>query len=132
MNNVVLVGRLTADPNMRYVPTTGTPIASFMLAVDREYQKKDSEKETDFIPIQVWGKAAENCCNYLVKGSLVSIKGSIRVERYTKDDENRTATKINADRVQFLDNRNKDKSTFEAAGLGHEGFESVDMDDIPF
>ena len=59
MNHVVLIGRLTKDPELRYIPGTGTPVATFTLAIDREYTKKDGTKETDFIPIEVIGKSAE-------------------------------------------------------------------------
>ncbi len=133
MNNVVLVGRLTKDPELRYTPT-GTPVGTFILAVDREYKNKESEKETDFIPVQVWGKSAENCVNYIIKGSLVGVQGSIRIESYkNKDGENRRATRINANRVQFLDNRKQNiDSKFETAELEAEGFQAIDEDDIPF
>ena len=57
MNHVVLIGRLTKDPELRYIPGTGTPVATFTLAIDREYTKKDGTKETDFIPIEVIGKS---------------------------------------------------------------------------
>ena len=63
MNNVVLVGRLTKDPELRYIPGSGTAVASSTIAIDRDYQKKDGSKETDFIPIEVMGKSAECMAN---------------------------------------------------------------------
>lgn len=143
MNNVVLVGRLTRDPELRYIAGSGTPVANFTVAVDREYTGKDGKKETDFIDIQVWNKSAENCANYVVKGSLVAIQGSMRVESYMKDDERRKATKVRANSVKFLDSKNKsnkDNASFEPSfepsftptGLDPQGFQDIDDDDIPF
>ena len=106
MNNVVLVGRLTRDPELKYIQGSGTAVANFAIAVDREFTGKDGKKETDFIDIQVWGKSAENCANYIGKGSLVDIQGSIRVDSYQNQEGNNIKiTKVNANRVQFLDSK---------------------------
>lgn len=102
MNLATLVGRLVKDPELKYIPGSGMAVANFTVAIDRDFTTKDGKKETDFIDIQVWGKSAENCANYIGKGSLVGIQGSIRVEKYEKDGESRTFTKINANKVQFL------------------------------
>lgn len=133
MNNVSLVGRLVRDPELRYIPGAGTPVATFSIAVDRDFTNKEGQREADFINIQVWNKAAENCANYLSKGSLVGIQGSIRVESYLKDDEKRTATKIRANSVKFLSSNKKKDNTAPA------GFTQVDDDadfladeDVPF
>ena len=112
MNHVVLIGRLTRDPELRYIAGTGTPVANFAIAVDREFSGKDGKKETDFIDIQVWGKSAENCANYIGKGSLVAIQGSLRIDSYQNQaGETRRATRVNANRVQFLDTKNKSESS---------------------
>ena len=107
MNNIILTGRLTKDVEMRYIPVTGTPVATFTLATDREYTKKDGTKETDFIPIEVIGKVAEFCKNYLSKGRLVAVQGSIRVDRYQDKNtqEFRVFTKVSARSVQALDKK---------------------------
>ena len=137
MNHVVLVGRLTKDLELRYIAGNGTPVANFVLAVDREFAGKDGKKETDFLNIQVWGKSAENCANYIGKGSLVAVQGSIIIEKYEKDGERRTFTKINANKVQFLDSK-KDKQAkeftpnFNPVGLNIDEFEAIHNDDIPF
>ena len=137
MNNVVLCGRLTRDIELRYIPGNGTPVGNFTIAVDREFTTKDGKKETDFIDIQVWGKSAENCANYIGKGSLVAVQGSIRVEKYEKDGERRTFTKINANKVQFLESK-KDKQdnsftpSFNPAGLDANDFEAITDNDMPF
>ena len=137
MNHVVLVGRLTRDPELRYIAGNGTPVANFTIAIDREFTTKEGKKETDFIDIQVWGKSAENCANYIGKGSLVGIQGSIRVEKYEKDGERRTFTRINANKVQFLESK-KDKQgnsftpNFNPTGLNANDFEAITDNDIPF
>ena len=103
MNHVVLVGRLTKDPELRYIPGSGTPVANFTLAIDRDYAKKDGTKDTDFITVEVMGKAADFCANYISKGRLVAVQGTIRVDRYqTQSGENRTFTKVSAKSVQAL------------------------------
>ena len=147
MNNVVLVGRLTRDVELKYIQGSGTPVANFAIAIDREFTGKDGKKETDFIDIQVWGKSAENCANYIGKGSLVGVQGSIRIDSYEKDGERRKYTRINANRVQFLDTRNKSESShkenqqgfepnfepsFVPTGLDPQGFQAIEDDDIPF
>ena len=78
MNHVVLVGRLTKDPELRYIAGSGTPVANFTLAVDRELLKKDGTKETDFIPYEVMGKSADFCANYIAKGRLVAVQGTYK------------------------------------------------------
>ena len=144
MNNVVLIGRLTKDPELRYIPNTGTPVATFTIAIDRDYTKKDGSRETDFIPIEVIGKPAEFCANYISKGRLVALQGSIKVDRYqTQSGENRTFTKVSAKNVQALDYKNNNSAasgqdynnnpSFEPDGqLDPNGFQAIDDDDIPF
>ena len=63
MNNVVIVGRLTKDPELRYIPGSGTPVATFTLAIDRDYKNRDGSTTTDFIPVEIMGKPAEFCAN---------------------------------------------------------------------
>lgn len=103
MNKVVLIGRTTADPQLRFTPGTGKPVASFTLAVDRRY-KKEGQQEADFIPIVVWGKIAENTANYVTKGKLVGVSGRIQTRSYdAKDGTKRYVTEVVADEVQFLE-----------------------------
>lgn len=104
MNIAILIGRLTRDPELRYVPSTGKAVANFSIAVDRTYTSKTGEKMTDFFNIVVWGKTAENCANYLAKGRLVAVKGSIENRSYeTQNGEKRYITEIVAENVQFLE-----------------------------
>lgn len=144
MNVVTLIGRLTRDPELRYIASTGTPVATFALAVDKELSKdKKQEMEAkgqataDFINIVVWGKQAENCANYLTKGSLVAVQGRIQTRSYeAKDGTKRYITEVVATRVEFLEWRNNNTGTELGSEdidfPGIDGFEPVDDDNIPF
>lgn len=123
MNLVMLIGRLTRDPELKYLQGSGTPVANFSVAVDREVTGKDGKKEVDFIDVQVWGKTAENCTNYINKGSKVAIQGSLRIDTYQNQaGENRKITRVNATRVQFLDNKNNNNN---------KAFESLQFQEVP-
>ncbi len=118
MNHVVLIGRLTRDPELRYVSGSGTAVSQFTLAVDKQLsrdKKQQFEQQgkptADFIRIVVWGKQAENCANYLKKGRLVAVHGSINVSSYKNNNgETRYSTDVVANNVQFLEwgDRNND------------------------
>lgn len=130
MNNVILIGRLTKDPEVRYTQDQ-LAIAGFTLAVDRP-QRKDKEKETDFIRVKVFGKQAENCEKYLKKGRLTAIQGRIQTGKYDKDDGTTVyTTDVVADRVQFLEWGDRADKPAPHEGIP-EGFQVVDDDDIPF
>jgi len=104
MNKVCLVGRLTRDPELRFVPGSGTPVATFTLAVDRNYKNRQGEREADFISIVTWRKLAELCANYLGKGRLVSVAGRIQSRSWEDDTgQRRYKTEVVADEVNFLD-----------------------------
>ena len=75
MNKVILIGRMTKDAELRYIAGSGLAVASFSIAIDRDYVGKDGKRETDFIPVEVMGKTAEFCANYLSKGRLISLDG---------------------------------------------------------
>ena len=77
LNRIVLIGRLTQDPELRYTKN-GIAVASFTLAVDRRYKNAEGERETDFIDVVVWRQQAENCANYLSKGKLCAVDGSLQ------------------------------------------------------
>ncbi len=129
LNRVILIGRLTKDPELRYTPN-GVAVASFTLAVDRSRPNQQGERETDFIPIVVWQKQAENCANYIGKGSLVAVDGRLQVRTYdAKDGQRRWVTEVIAENVRFLDRR---EST-AAQSTGTIGSEvAFTEDDIPF
>ena len=105
MNKVFLIGRLTRDPELRYTGSN-IAVATFSLAVDRNFTGQNGERETDFINIVVWRKQAENVKNYLNQGSQVAIDGRIQTRSY--DDQNgqkRYVTEVVADNVQFLESK---------------------------
>lgn len=134
MNLVVLIGRLTRDPELRYIANSGTPVATFTLAVDRELSKeKRQEMESkgqptaDFINIIIFGKSAENCAMYLQKGRLAAVKGRLQSRSYeAKDGTKRYITEVVATRVEFLEWKEKTDDI-------PAGFELVDNDELlPF
>ncbi|MHC1681358.1 MAG: single-stranded DNA-binding protein [Clostridiaceae bacterium] len=144
MNKIVLIGRLTKDPELKFTPGNGTAVATFTLAVDRRFQK-DGQKEADFIPIVVWGKQAESTANYVSKGKLMGVSGRIQVRNYdAKDGTKRYVTEVVADEVQFLEWDSKpesasDKEGYEQfggkGGENHYGEDITPIDDdgeIPF
>ena len=102
MNKVILIGRLTKDPELRY-SGNNTPVASFSIAVNRTFSNQQGEREADFINIVVWNKQAETVKNYLTKGSQVAIEGRIQTRSY--DDQNgqkRYVTEVVANNVEFV------------------------------
>lgn len=131
MNTINLIGRLTKDPELKYIQGSGNAVARFTIAVDRGFTKKDGTKEADFINIETWNKSAENCANYIAKGSLVGVTGSLRIENYKdQQGEYKSFTKVLANNIQFLNAKKSD--TVADAPVGPQ-FEEVDGDEeIPF
>ena len=103
MNSVVLIGRLTRDPEVRYTASTQMAVASFTVAIDRPV-RAGGEKQTDFPRVTVFGKQAENCEKYLAKGRLIGVQGRIQTGSYqNKDGVTVYTTDVVADRVEFLE-----------------------------
>ena len=143
LNKVILIGRLTRDPELKYIPN-GTAVATFSLAVDRKFNRD----ETDFIDIVAWRQLAERCANYLGKGRLAAVEGRLQVRTYeAKDGQKRKVTEVVADDVRFLDRGPSGSSPGSFAkkesdpweDLGREvRLEDIDIvnredeDDIPF
>lgn len=110
MNRVVLVGRLVKDPDLRYTPN-GVPVATFTLAVNRNFKKENGEQEADFINCVVWRKPAENVANFLKKGSLAGVDGRIQTRNYEGQDGKRIyVTEVLAESVQFLEPKSRDEN----------------------
>ncbi|EAC2222551.1 single-stranded DNA-binding protein [Listeria monocytogenes] len=106
MNRVVLVGRLTKDPDLRYTPA-GAAVATFTLAVNRTFTNQNGEREADFINCVVWRKPAENVANFLKKGSMAGVDGRVQTRNYEDSDGKRVfVTEVVAESVQFLDPKN--------------------------
>lgn len=120
INNVVLLGRLTAAPELR-TTNTGTNVTSFTLAVDRRFQQKGSEKQTDFIRCVAWRHTAEFINKYFSKGDLIAVTGEIQTRKYEVDGNERTATEILVDNASFCGGKNK----------GNDGEEFTPIDDLP-
>ncbi len=132
LNKVILIGRLTRDPEVRYTQS-GKAVTTFDLAVDRSVANAQGQRETDFIPIVTWGKLAETCGNYLNKGRLVAVDGRLQIRSYeTQDGQKRRVAEVVADGVRFLD---RGKEPANAAGAGAGAGATGDVfpdDDIPF
>ena len=131
LNECVLIGRLCADPSLRYT-TNGTAVCKFTLAVNRRFNRE----ETDFIDCVCWKGLAENVANYTGKGSLVAVQGSIQTGSYeTKDGQKRKTFEVNCDQVVFLDKKkdgqSKPKDQWDDLGTEIESMEGSD-DIIPF
>lgn len=110
MNKVVLIGRLTKDPELRYTGSN-TAVATFTLAVNRNFSNQNGEREADFINVVVWRKQAENVKNYLSQGSQACVEGRIQTRSYDdKDGNKRYVTEVVADNVEFLGSKNSNTS----------------------
>ncbi len=110
MNKVVLIGRLTRDPDLRY-PSSNVPVANFTIAVNRPFENQNGERVADFINIIVWRKQAENVKKYIGKGSLVAVEGRIQTRNYEGQDGKRVyVTEVVADSVQFLESRSQSQN----------------------
>lgn len=103
INRVVLIGRLTKEPELRYTPN-GIPVSTFTLAVNRTFTNQQGERETDFVNCVAWRKQAENVANYLKKGSLVGVDGRLQTRNYEAQSGRRVyVTEVVAESVQFLE-----------------------------
>ncbi len=139
MNKVVLIGRLTKDPELRFTPGAGTAVTKLTLAVDK-YNSKSGQKEADFVPVVVWRKQAESTANYMVKGSQMAISGRIQTRNYeAKDGTKRYVTEVVATEVQFLSKSNTSASLSNSSSNNpfenlnfEEDITPVDDGDMPF
>jgi single-strand DNA-binding protein len=121
VNKVILIGRLTRDPEMRFTPANGVPVTTFTLAVDRPFLNQKGEREADFIRIVTWRKLAETCGNYLKKGMLTAISGRLQIRSYEgQDGQRRYITEVVADEMQFLEKKQ--------TGQGMADYDSIDED----
>ena len=128
-NSVNLTGRLTKDPELRYIPETQNAVATFTIAVDRAFSK---EKQADFIRITVFGKPAENCERFTAKGKLVGVQGRLQTGSY-KNKEGTTVytTDVIAEHVEFIEWRDKDGAESKREPEIPEGFAAI-LDDEPY
>jgi len=110
LNRVVLIGRLTKDPELRYSPS-GVAVTKFTLAVDRKFKNAQGEKETDFIPIVAFKQLAELAAEYLAKGKLASVDGRMQTRNYDKDGQKVYVTEVIAEDIHFLSPKGDTAST---------------------
>ena len=151
MNVIVLIGRLTKDPELRYIPETQNAVCTFTLAVDRPMSR---DRQADFIRITAFGKQAENCAKFITKGKQVAVEGRIQNGSYqNKNGDTVYTTDVVANRVEFLsggrdgghpsenqtmkrnesyDPRAPKGDQQMSMGTAPTGFEPLDDDDIPF
>ena len=139
MNNVSLIGRLTADPELKHTQS-GKACTRFSIAVDRNYSKQGEERQADFINIIAWQQRAEFICKYFSKGQRIALTGSIRTGSYTDKDGNKRYTfDIWAENVEFCDSKvaaansdNKTSSTSQKEENSSEYNIMATDDDLPF
>lgn len=124
LNRIILIGRLTADPQLRYT-TNGNAVTNFTLAVDKSFVGQDGERGVDFIDVVVWRKLAEVCANHLVKGRLAAVEGRLEIRSYEdQQGVRRKAAEVVADNVRFLDRGKEQTSSSDT--------DEPDFDQIPF
>ncbi len=142
MNKVVLMGRLTRDPEVRYTSNNNTLVASFSLAVNRRFARQGEERQADFINIVAWDKTGEFCSKYFKKGQQVGVIGRIQTRNYDdKDGKKVYVTEVIAEEAYFADTRrdgeaspfggNATGATFDANTAPND-FTQVTDDDLPF
>jgi len=140
MNSVILIGRLARDPELRFVPGNGMAVANFSLAIDKNLSKEKKQEydnqgrpTADFIRIVVWGKQAENCSQYLSKGKMVAVHGSIQTGSYksTKGETHYT-TEVLANRVEYLEWGERIKKDDDLSFEFSDDFKEIIDDDVPF
>lgn len=145
LNKIILMGRLTRDPELRRTQS-GTAVASFALAVDRDYKAKGAEKETDFIDIVAWRNTAEFASKYFSKGRMAVVEGRVQVRSYTdKEGNKRRAFEVVAENIYFGDSKKESGNSgnygdngygadYAGDDYGSSNFQEVDEDDgeLPF
>lgn len=132
INRVVLVGRLTKDPELRRTGN-GTAVASFTLAIDNRIKDENGNKTTSFIPCVVWKEQAENCVRFIHKGSLVGIEGRLNQRTYeNKDKVNVQVIEIICDSIQFLEPKKDETQSATQPSENNKEVANVPDDDLPF
>lgn len=138
LNKIILMGRLTRNPELRQTGS-GTPVASFTLAVDRDFKSQGGDKETDFIDIVAWRNTADFVSKYFSKGRMAIVEGRLQIRSWTdKDGNKRKAAEVVADNVYFGDSKKSDSDGFggfdAAVEVPSNSFADIDDSDmdVPF
>ena len=139
MNKIILMGRLTRDPEVRYTQTNNTMVASFTIAVNRRFARQGEERQADFIPVVAWSKLGEFCSKYFKKGQQVGVIGRIQTRNW--EDENKVRhyiTEVVAEEAYFADSRRDGvdtsgfENTFGSDVASSSEFSVSSDDDLPF
>ena len=132
LNKIVLMGRLTRDPELRKTQS-GAAVASFTLAVDRDYKPQDGERETDFIDIVAWRGTGEFVSKYFTKGRMAVVEGRLQVRDWTdKDGNKRRSTEVVADNVYFGDSKRSESGTPAAPSGALQELPDEEKGELPF
>lgn len=132
MNKILLVGRLTKDPELRYTQS-GTAVASFTLAVNRRFANQSGEREADFINCVAWNKAAEFVANYFKKGQLMGLEGRLQVRNYEGNDvQRRWVTEVVAEQIEFVGSKDSGSNSSNSAGGSSGGGHNSSGTDNPY
>ena len=132
MNRIILLGRLVKDPDVK-VTTSGKTVCTFTLAVDRPFTGKNGQREADFINIVTWNKTAELCGNSLTKGQRALVEGRLQIRSYDgKDGNKHYVTEVIADRVEFIERKEKSAQKAESEAMAGFGSEVQFDEEIPF
>lgn len=132
INNVVLVGRITRDPELRYTPQQNQAVATFNLAVNRQFKNANGEREADFINCVIWRQQAENLANWAKKGSLIGLTGRIQTRSYENQQGQRVyITEVVADSFQMLESKGGIKQNEESQNNTAPNFARSNSNDIP-
>ena len=132
LNTVVLLGRLTRDPELRYTQT-GTPVTSFTLAVDRSYASRGGDRQTDFFDIVAWRNTAEFIAKYFNKGDMIAIEGVLTTRDYTdKEGKTRKVVEVTVNTASFCGNKKSSEQHKAERGIDAEFAEIEDDEDLPF
>ena len=129
INKVILVGRITRDPEVKMI-NAETAVCNFSLACNRPYTRENGEKETDFINCVVWRKQAENMGKYVKKGQLLGVEGRIQVRTYEQDGQKRYQTEVYCDQVTFLESSNREENTNVRENVSFNNDRMIDEDDF--
>lgn len=138
LNKVILMGRLTKDPETRYTSTNNTLVCSFTLAVDRRFSRQGEERQADFVPIIAWSKLGEFCSKYFSKGRQVVVCGRLQTRTWDDNDNKRHyVTEVVADEAYFADSKRGESGEVKAQGNAESDqndnlFTVVNDDDLPF
>ncbi|HEO2766072.1 TPA: single-stranded DNA-binding protein, partial [Streptococcus agalactiae] len=130
INNIVLVGRMTKDAELRHTPSQ-VAVATFTLAVNRRFKEQNGERETDFINCVIWRQSAENLANWAKKGTLIGITGHIQTRNYENQQGQRIyVTEVVAENFQLLESRNSQQQTNQSGNSSNSYFGNANKMDI--